>query len=200
MATNICELENYVKIHQLNKLDETSKERKDIVPISIIQAIFDGISGARLDKILDTINFIYLPFKGTDAATRLLVPLQGRRKSLIVSYLKYDGTIKLEQYVANTFDDQSWSAEDNWKLPFKDASFTVNLYDEQLLRIITPLFDAFVQTPMFKDMAYNYFTEWLTTDTGVDILNNAINRELDKRKLVYYEPQQDSQSQSESNS
>lgn len=185
MAENKCELSKYLKIHQLNKLDESTKERNDFVPISIIQAIFDGITGARLDKILDTINFIYIPFKGSDGATRLQVPLQGRRKSLILSYIKYDGTIKLEQYVANKFDDQSWAAEDNWKLPFQDASFTVNLYDEQLLRLITPLFNNFVKTDLFKQMAYSYFTEWFTTDDGVNILNNAINRELDKRNLVY---------------
>lgn len=43
--------------------------RYNIYPLTVIQAIFDGKTGTRLDRILASCNSVYLTWEGTFADT-----------------------------------------------------------------------------------------------------------------------------------
>lgn len=103
------------EIHQLNVLAEDNKTRKNIFPITVIQAIYDAQHGHRLDSILGNINCIYVPYAGTDIDTKLLVPIINRRKGLLLTYVDYDNNIWCSQYNGDLTSDEEWVKEDNWK-------------------------------------------------------------------------------------
>ena len=73
------------RIHQLNKLCDETLERNDIFPISVLDAIFDKKNGNSLKSILYQFNNIYITFQGSSAATRKMLPLELRRKGVIIS-------------------------------------------------------------------------------------------------------------------
>lgn len=110
---DICQIDNKLPIHQLNKLDEEGDKRNPIYPISLVQAIFDK-SGLRLDTILSWFNYLYLPYKGSKAETRLQVPADWRRRSLVISYRDMDDKTIIEIYNSDDRSDQYWKDDANW--------------------------------------------------------------------------------------
>lgn len=187
MNINKCDNARQLPIHQLNKLDVTDISRYDIFPISVIQAIFDANSGYRLDSILSAINFLYLPYAGSNEATRLQIPLKGRHRSLILSYIDYDKNIHIEQYVSDCFRDASWQCDKNWKCPFSEGTFVLNIGDEKLIELITKVFSEYVKTPEFIQIAKDTIRNWLVSSESQMMIRNIINEELNNRKIVYYE-------------
>lgn len=180
-----CDNSRRLPIHQLNKLDVCDISRYDIFPLSVIQAIFDATSGIRLDSILSAINFLFIPYAGSDEATRLQIPLKGRHRSLIISYIDYDKNIHIEQYVSDCFRDASWKCDKNWKCPFTEGTFILNVGDEKLTELLTPIFNNYIGSEQFINLATQAIFNWLNT-SGEIVIRKVINEELDKRNLVYY--------------
>lgn len=110
---DICEVDRTMPIHQLNKMNEKGTKRQDFFPISIVQAIFDK-TGIRLDNILSSFNYIFLPYKGSKETTRLQVVGLSRRKSLVISYRDLEDNIIIEMYNSNERGDNEWKKDDNW--------------------------------------------------------------------------------------
>lgn len=186
MAIEICDNGKQLPIHQLNKLDVKDVTRSDIYPLSVIQAIFDARTGIRLDSILSAMNFLYLPYAGSNEATRLQIPLQGRHRSLILSYIDYDKNVHIEQYVSDSFTDEQWQCKHNWKTPFTDGNFVVNVDDEKLLELLNNIFNEFKQTPEFINLITEKVRDWLTSSEGLEVIKESITRELDSRNIVYW--------------
>ena len=106
-------------IHQLNKLDKSlgNRKRRRIYPLTYIQAVFDAKSGTRLDAILDMVNSIYLPWKGTARATRIQVPFKVRRKGLMISYRNIDNEIITEKCITDDcVKDDIFGLDSSWVL------------------------------------------------------------------------------------
>lgn len=106
-------------IHQLNKLDKQlgNRKRRRIYPLTYIQAVFDAKSGTRLDAILDMVNSIYLPWKGTARATRIQVPFKVRRKGLMISYRNIDNEIITEKCITDEcVKDDIFGLDSSWVL------------------------------------------------------------------------------------
>lgn len=111
------------RIHQLNKLCDETLERNDIFPISVLDAIFDKKNGNSLKSILYQFNNIYITFQGSSAATRKMLPLEFRRKGVIISYKNmYDEAITEKLIQDNNISDDiialdtSWATIDNLSL------------------------------------------------------------------------------------
>ena len=51
-----CDKEGNMPIHILDKYCEETDTRYEIYPLTVIQAIFDGATGTRLDRILAACN------------------------------------------------------------------------------------------------------------------------------------------------
>ena len=84
---NLCEKYDASTLQQLYKIitDEANGglTTKDVFPVTLVQSVFDALTGTRLDQILALNNCMWLPFKGTREATRLQVGPDMRRKGLI---------------------------------------------------------------------------------------------------------------------
>lgn len=136
---NICKEYSATSIQQLTKLitDKQSGElkEKNVYPISLVQSIFDGITGNRLDVILSLFNCIYIPYGDSKRSTRLKVPNQMRRLGLIITFKDATNTIYTQQYVGNSFDDANWGNDKNWEDCF--VSFDSSEAVEQLKQYFT---------------------------------------------------------------
>lgn len=136
---NACKEYSATSIQQLTKLitDKQSGElkEKNVYPISLVQSIFDGITGNRLDVILSLFNCIYIPYGDSKRSTRLKVPNQMRRLGLIITFKDATNTIYTQQYVGNSFDDANWGNDKNWEDCF--VSFDSSEAVEQLKQYFT---------------------------------------------------------------
>ena len=129
-------------LQQLTKIvtDENGEHKeKNVYPVSIIQAIFDGLTGTRLDHILSFGNCIYLLFQGTREATRLMVNSQMRRKGLIIVFKDVDNTIYTQRYINDNFDDASWQNDNNWNNCF------VSYDEEETIKYLKNYIDTYIQ-------------------------------------------------------
>lgn len=105
---------NKKSIHQLNKFDEESKDRNDIYPITIFDAVFDKTTGQSLTSYLCNFNSIFITFKGTVADTRKSIPINMRRKGIIVNYRDINDTIITEKYLVDDKGDERIVLDNNW--------------------------------------------------------------------------------------
>lgn len=138
-------------LQQLTKIvtDENGEHKeKNVYPISIIQAIFDGLTGTRLDHILSFGNCIYLLFQGTREATRLMVNSQMRRKGLIIVFKDVDNTIYTQRYINDNFDDASWQNDANWNNCF------VSYDEEETIKYLKNYIDTYIQENINTSNAY----------------------------------------------
>ena len=152
---DICERYDATSLQQLTKIitDENGEHKdKDVYPISVIQAIFDGITGTRLDHILSFCNCIYVPFQGTREATRLMIGSQMRRKGLIIVFRDLDNITYTQRYIyGESVADEHWGYDDNWEDCF--VSFDDLESVEQLKQYLTEYIDE-----KFKDLIDNIKT------------------------------------------
>lgn len=155
MNKDICERYDATSLQQLTKIitDENGEHKdKDVYPISVIQAIFDGITGTRLDHILSFCNCIYVPFQGTREATRLMIDSQMRRKGLIIVFRDLDNMTYTQRYIyGESVADEHWGYDDNWEDCF--VSFDDLESVEQLKQYLTEYIDE-----KFKDLIDNIKT------------------------------------------
>ena len=138
-------------LQQLTKIvtDENGEHKeKNVYPVSIIQAIFDGLTGTRLDHILSFGNCIYLLFQGTREATRLMVNSQMRRKGLIIVFKDVDNTIYTQRYINDNFDDASWQNDNNWNNCF------VSYDEEETIKYLKNYIDTYIQENINTSNAY----------------------------------------------
>lgn len=180
---NICEIYNASTLQQLyKKVTDTENggvKDKDVFSVSVIQAIFDGITGTRLDQILSLFNCIYIPFKGSREATRLAIGNDMRRKGLIIVFKDLDNVIYTQRYInSNSIADDDWKLDDNWSdcfTSFDDADFI-----QQLKQYLTTYIDD-----KFEDFEAISVDDSLSLESENPVQNkviteaiNRINKEL----------------------
>lgn len=110
-----CDLVTGAPIHQLTKYCEEEGEDKKIYPISLIQAIFDGRTGTRLDVLLGLCNAIYVTYEGDFEHTVSKIQNTYRRKGLIVTYRDITNTTSTIRYTNEDVSDIEWNNPDNWE-------------------------------------------------------------------------------------
>ena len=166
---DMCEVDRMLPIHQLNKINEKGTERFDFFPLSVVQAIFDK-TGIRLDTIISSFNYIFLPYKGTKEDTRLQVVGLMRRKSLVICYRDLDDNTIIEMYNSNDRGDNAWKDDNNW-IDFADYIF------DCVLKILGNLDDYPDIFEQIKQIIYNTIKpivdNWLETN-AVEIINNKL--------------------------
>lgn len=108
---------NTLKIGQLVNYCEDEAVSKKFYPVSLLQALYDARTGVRLDRILASINSIWLPYAGSFGATMLQVPIKSRRNGLIVTYKDLLGVISTVRYKSDnvSINDEQWQNKDNWE-------------------------------------------------------------------------------------
>ena len=196
---DICIPDRQLPIHQLNKLNEKGTKREDFFPISVVQAIFDK-TGIRLDAIISSFNYLFLPWKGTKEATRLQVVGLMRRKSLVICYRDLDDNITIEMYISNERGNDEWKKDDNWK-GFVDWIKEVieeifgNLHNysdiEQVIKDavnnwlstnigdkIEQIVNEYMQSADIDALVGNAVKQWLTDNT--ETINNMVNQYLNE--------------------
>lgn len=183
---DMCDVDRMLPIHQLNKINEKGTKRDDFFPLSVIQAIFDK-TGIRLDTIISSFNYIFLPYKGTKEDTRLQVVGLMRRKSLVICYRDLDDNIIIEMYNGTDRNDNVWKDDDNWidfsnyiKKAVEEILTNLNDYPD----IVTAIQQAYVElinnylNEHFEDTANKYFAENINKvfeDWAVDNISQYIN-------------------------
>lgn len=104
------------KVHQLNKLCDETLERNNIFPVTVTDAVFDKKTGNSLKSMLLQNNNIFLPFKGSAAATRITLPFDLRRKGIIISYINMDDKAITEKLInADDISDAYIALDANWE-------------------------------------------------------------------------------------
>lgn len=154
MLKNICEQYDATTIQQLYKIitdnESGGYKNKNVFPVSLIQSIFDGITGIRLDQILSLFNCIYIPFKGTKEDTRLSVNADIRRKGLIITFRDLDNITYTQRYTYdNSIADDYWKDDKNWEECFTSINnsdfiniikeYITDYINENLIKVIDNL-------------------------------------------------------------
>ena len=110
-----CDKEGNMPIHILDKYCEETDTRYNIYPLTVIQAIFDGVTGTRLDRILAACNSIYLTWEGTFANTVNKLDKIYRRKGYIITYRDATNINWTQRYNSDDISDEAWTNPDNWE-------------------------------------------------------------------------------------
>lgn len=148
-STISCDLVDGVPIHQLTKYCEEAGEDKKIYPISVIQAIFDGRTGIRLDKVLSMCNAIYLEYEGDFEHTVSKVQGVQRRKGLIVTYRDITNTVSTIRYKSTDLSDKAWNNSDNWE------GWSFDTASSDLLDMLNSIFSNIEDYPEIYDALKN---------------------------------------------
>lgn len=162
---DICEVDRILPIHQLNKMNEKGTKRQDFFPISVVQAIFDK-TGIRLDAIISSFNYLFLPWKGTKESTRLQVVGLMRRKSLVICYRDLDDNTIIEMYNSNERGDDEWKKNDNWKD-----------WIAWLKEVVEEIFKNMDNYPNFEQTVKDIVNTWINENLG-DYIKNVVNNYL----------------------
>lgn len=135
-----------LKIGQLTNYCEEPSGNRKFYPVSLLQAIYDARTGVRLDRVLATINSIWLPYAGSFGATMLQVPIKARRNGLIVTYKDLLGVINTVRYknTAASINDEQWSNQSNWE------GWTFDSAIEDLADALNIIFSDIDSYPTFK--------------------------------------------------
>ena len=107
-------MEQYAEIQQIKK-DDGCGQKNSIYPATVVQAVFDGKTGASLEAILAQFNSIYLQYQGTPQATRNIIPVDMRRAGLTITYMNMESeTITERASSAVQNDNDHWGLDVNW--------------------------------------------------------------------------------------
>lgn len=181
---DICKVDRMSSIHQLNKINEKGTERQNFFPISIVQAIFDK-TGIRLDTIISSFNYIFLPYKGTKESTRLQVVGLMRRKSLVVCYRDLDDNVIIEMYIGTDKGDDAWKNDSNWK-NFEDwiTDAVKDYLDNIDINNPNAILDAIKK--YIEDYINSYLGDWLDENIKqkVDQIVNEYIEGLDIDQII----------------
>ena len=156
-----CDKEGNMPIHILDKYCEENDTRYNIFPLTIIQAVFDGLTGTRLDRILAACNSVYLTWEGTFADTVNKLDKIYRRKGYIITYRDATNINWTQRYNSDDISDAAWTNPDNWE----GWSFDTVIKDlaEALEEIFTNIGDykdfLDIITSFINDFVINVFNE-----------------------------------------
>lgn len=167
---DMCEVDRMLPIHQLNKINEKGTERFNFFPLSVVQAIFDK-TGIRLDAIISSFNYLFLPWKGTKESTRLQVVGLMRRKSLVVCYRDLDDNTTIEMYNSNERGDDEWKKDDNWKD-----------WIAWLKEVVEEIFKNMDNYPNFEQIIKDIVNTWINENLG-DYIKNVVDEYLNELDL-----------------
>jgi len=183
-ATTIQQLFKIVTDDAVNKF-----KNKDVFPVSVIQAIYDGLTGTRLDQILALCNAIYLPFNGTTEDTRLQVGIDMRRKGLIVTFRDLNNYTWTQRYKGeDSISDEAWKADENWEAWDFDSLL------EDIKKIIQEIFENFKDYPdlveiinnSIEEIVNNYFESGNFDETIMEILNKIVPQYIQEAVNNYF--------------
>ena len=110
-----CDKEGNMPIHILDKYCEENDTRYNIYPLTVIQAVFDGLTGTRLDRILAACNSVYLTWEGTFADTVNKLDKIYRRKGYIITYRDATNINWTQRYNSDDISDVAWTNPANWE-------------------------------------------------------------------------------------
>ena len=110
-----CDKEGNMPIHILDKYCEENDTRYNIYPLTVIQAVFDGLTGTRLDRILAACNSVYLTWEGTFADTVNKLDKIYRRKGYIITYRDATNINWTQRYNSDDISDVAWTNSANWE-------------------------------------------------------------------------------------
>ena len=159
-----CDKEGNMPIHMLDKYCEETDTRYNIYPLTVIQAIFDGATGTRLDRILAVCNSIYLTWEGTFDDTVNKLDKIYRRKGYIITYRDETNVNWTQRYNSDDISDEAWTNPDNWE----GWSFDTVIKDlsEALEEIFTNIGDY----KDFLDVITSFINEFV-----INVFNNLNN-------------------------
>ncbi len=171
-----CDKEGNMPIHILDKYCEETDTRYNIYPLTVIQAIFDGVTGTRLDRILAACNSIYLTWEGTFADTVNKLDKIYRRKGYIITYRDETNVNWTQRYNSDDISDEAWTNPDNWE----GWSFDTVIKDlsEALEKIFTNIGDykdfLDVITSFINDFVINVFNNINNYPELIGILSDLV--------------------------
>lgn len=175
-----CDKEGNMPIHILDKYCEENDTRYNIYPLTVIQAIFDGVTGTRLDRILAACNSIYLTWEGTFADTVNKLDKIYRRKGYIITYRDETNVNWTQRYNSDDISDEAWTNPDNWE----GWSFDTVIKDlsEALKEIFTNIGDykdfLDVITSFINEFVINVFNNLNNYPELVNIIKNSTVKSL----------------------
>lgn len=170
-----CDKEGNMPIHILDKYCEENDTRYNIYPLTVIQAIFDGKTGTRLDRILAACNSVYLTWEGTFADTVNKLDKIYRRKGYIITYCDATNINWTQRYNSDDISDAAWTNSDNWD----GWSFDTVIKDlaEALEEIFTNIGDykdfLDIITSFINDFVINVFNNINNYPKLVEIIKNS---------------------------
>ena len=159
-----CDKEGNMPIHILDKYCEENDTRYNIYPLTVIQAIFDGLTGTRLDRILAACNSVYLTWEGTFADTVNKLDKIYRRKGYIITYRDATNINWTQRYNSDDISNTAWTNPDNWE----GWSFDTVIKDlaEALEKIFTNIGDY----KNFLDIITGFINDFV-----INVFNNINN-------------------------
>lgn len=170
-----CDKEGNMPIHILDKYCEENDTRYNIYPLTVIQAIFDGLTGTRLDRILAACNSVYLTWEGTFADTVNKLDKIYRRKGYIITYRDATNINWTQRYNSDDISDAAWTNPANWE----GWSFDTVIKDlaEALEEIFTNIGDykdfLDIITSFINDFVINVFNNINNYPKLVEIIKNS---------------------------
>ena len=159
-----CDKEGNMPIHILDKYCEETDTRYNIYPLTVIQAIFDGVTGTRLDRILAACNSIYLTWEGTFADTVNKLDKIYRRKGYIITYRDETNVNWTQRYNSDDISDEAWTNPDNWE----GWSFDTIIKD--LSKALEEIFTNIGDYKDFLDVITSFINEFV-----INVFNNLNN-------------------------
>lgn len=170
-----CDKEGNMPIHILDKYCEENDTRYNIYPLTVIQAVFDGLTGTRLDRILAACNSVYLTWEGTFANTVNKLDKIYRRKGYIITYRDATNINWTQRYNSDDISDVAWTNPANWE----GWSFDTVIKDlaEALEEIFTNIGDykdfLDIITGFINDFVINVFNNINNYPQLVEIIKNS---------------------------
>lgn len=159
-----CDKEGNMPIHILDKYCEETDTRYNIYPLTVIQAVFDGLTGTRLDRILAACNSIYLTWEGTFADTVNKLDKIYRRKGYIITYCDETNVNWTQRYNSDDISDEAWTNLDNWE----GWSFDTVIKD--LSKVLEEIFTNIGNYKDFLDVITSFINDFV-----INVFNNINN-------------------------
>ena len=159
-----CDKEGNMPIHILDKYCEENDTRYNIYPLTVIQAVFDGLTGTRLDRILAACNSVYLTWEGTFADTVNKLDKIYRRKGYIITYRDATNINWTQRYNSDDISDAAWTNPDNWE----GWSFDTVIKD--LAKVLEEIFTNIGDYKDFLDIITSFINDFV-----INVFNNINN-------------------------
>ena len=159
-----CDKEGNMPIHILDKYCEENDTRYNIFPLTVIQAVFDGLTGTRLDRILAACNSVYLTWEGTFADTVNKLDKIYRRKGYIITYRDATNINWTQRYNSDDISDTAWTNPDNWE----GWSFDIVIKD--LAEALEEIFTNIGDYKDFLDIITSFINDFV-----INVFNNINN-------------------------